>query len=372
MKKRWMSLLLTFTMFLTLAMPVMAAPAIPATVRLDKIFLYETVLGGKAEVVNGRTMVPIRGIAELLGADVDWIESEQKVIMTRANHTVEMRVGDQTAYVDGEAVVMDIAPCVTNGRTRIPARYMAEFFGQAVTWDAARSMVDIQEDYSIVGDSNLEEWAIPMGAMLKMINHEIYTVTGKIRSDEFACRRGSWDETGQYVVERARDGLASGWGLVNREELIGTILSMTEHGHNDTFLELAQSNYADSYTKQVYNKYGNKGILAWDLFRMSNVAQWGYESGYVTYAEALALIQPAAQGLKDNFSSWEEAYENYLYGYCWWSDTGVAGQDIYQTERGKIYKSEIKENFEFDNSLFSKPIIPIPGVSAEDLRKEIM
>lgn len=323
------------------------------------------------EIKDGRTMVPLRLIAERLGAIVDWDGTTGKVTMTRANQTVVMTLGSKTAYVDGKAMEMDVAPYVKSDRTLLPARYVAEFFGQKVDWDASNNKVSISEDFSVEGDSNLRAWAIPMGTMLHLVRNEEIGY-GRPRNKELQYPYFKY----KTVAKEAQDTLgAETWGINGREDLIETVLRMTDHGHNETFLERAESSYADAYTKQVYKKYGDKGILAWDLFRMSNLVQWGYNAGYVTYAESLALIQPAAQRLKDNFSSWEEAYENYLYGYCWWSGTGVAGQNIYQTERGKLY-TEMMANKEykayFDNSLFNKPIIPIPGVSAEDLRKEIM
>lgn len=58
---------------------------------------------------------------------------------------------------------------------------------------------------------------------------------------------------------------------------------------------------------------------------MSNLVQFGYEAGYVTYEEALVLLEPAAKRLQASFSSWRRAYENYLDGYGWWSGTGYAG-----------------------------------------------
>ena len=186
----------------------------------------------------------------------------------------------------------------------------------------------------------------------------------------------------------ARSALSGSWSIENREDLIETVASMTVAGHNINFLvdaalvnSLSASEYKQllanatgmdaymwPYTKQLSEKWGDRGILCWDLFRMSNLVQWGYNAGYVTYAEALALLEPAATLLCANFSSWEEAYENYLDGYNWWARNNVLGEDIWQTERGVKY-AQIKESYGqiFDDSLFKTGVLPVPGLSIDDV-----
>lgn len=183
--------------------------------------------------------------------------------------------------------------------------------------------------------------------------------------------------------ESFRENLSSAWGIRDREGLMELIGRMTLHGHNDSFQEaaaIAQSlseedmgallavssetdRYMWPYTKYLAEKWGDKGILAWDLFRISNLVQWGYTAGYISYEEALTLLEPAAVKLSESFSSWDEAYENYLDGYHWWERSDARGQDIWQTERGKLYqgmKADPKLDGLFDDSLFETGVIPLP------------
>lgn len=122
------------------------------------------------EIKDGRTMVPIRALAERLGADVGWNPTARQVSLTRAGVTIIMTVNSKTAYVNGKPVEMDVAPYITEGRTLIPARYVAEFFGQKVEWNNAQRQVDVSENKAAAGDSNLEAWALPMGALLSFLN----------------------------------------------------------------------------------------------------------------------------------------------------------------------------------------------------------
>ncbi|MCI9402070.1 MAG: DUF1266 domain-containing protein [Oscillospiraceae bacterium] len=323
------------------------------------------------EVKNERTMVPIRAVAEALGADVEWVQDTQQIVMTRAGVTVTMTLDSTTATIDDETVEMDVAPYATEGRTLIPARYVAEFFGQKVDWDGDKRQVLITEDKSVVGDSNLEAWALPMGAMLAKLNAGDPAVFGLYARSASAAKQ----------CHGVLDG--GSWNIPDREDLVYTVLSMTLYGHDANFREMvadvklrsqaerdaisatsdAWPSYMWEYTEYVDEKWGDRGIMAWDLFRMSNLVQWGYTAGYVTYEEALALLEPAAILLCANFSSWDEAYENYLDGYNWWARNDVLGQDIWETARGKQYQA-MKETFAtasiFDDTLFQTGVIGLP------------
>ena len=102
------------------------------TVSLDGELLT---LDTEVQVRRERTLVPIRAIAEALGADVAWAAETNEVTITRAGSTVTMTLGSPTASVDGETVTMDVAPFAEHERTYLPVRYVSEFFGQQVAWN---------------------------------------------------------------------------------------------------------------------------------------------------------------------------------------------------------------------------------------------
>ena len=379
--KKLCTILLTLALTLSLSAPALALHEGEIGICLDGDTYYPTDL--PVQVQNGRTMVPIRDLAEKLGADVEWVQESQQIVMTRAGSTVTMTLGETAADVDGTAVEMDAAPYAVEGRTLIPARYVAEFFGQKVTWDQEKQLVVVEEDKSVAGDSNLEAWALPMGAMLVRMNYgRIEGFGGDGRAVPMSYSTTSGMSPVMTMAEFARETLADSWSIYGRTDLIETVASMTVAGHNLDFLEaaaiadrltdaeledlIAQSGEVDAYmwpyTKALSEKWGDKGILAWDLFRMSNLAQWGYAAGYVTYAEALALVEPAATLLCETFSSWDEAYENYLDGYNWWNRTDLDGQDVWDTYRGRLYQSMSTGEYAglFDDSLFTTGVISLP------------
>ena len=94
------------------------------------------------QIISGRTLVPMRAIFEALGAEVEWDAATQTVIArTRWEQVVRLTVGSTEISIDGIAFQMDIAPIIQNGRTLVPARFVAQTLGYEVYWDAANSDV---------------------------------------------------------------------------------------------------------------------------------------------------------------------------------------------------------------------------------------
>jgi hypothetical protein len=108
--------------------------------------------GGVAKVMDvapyikdSRTYVPMRYLGEILGAEVVWDDAARTVTLTKADTTVVFTIGSTSYTVNGEAKTADVAPEITNSRTMLPARFVAEAFGAVVGWDAATQTVLIQK-----------------------------------------------------------------------------------------------------------------------------------------------------------------------------------------------------------------------------------
>lgn len=82
----------------------------------------------------GRTYVPIRFVTEALGASVEWIENEKKVIIRSEEALIELQINNKQYYVDGVPFINDVAPEIKNNRTMLPARIIAENLNCYVGW----------------------------------------------------------------------------------------------------------------------------------------------------------------------------------------------------------------------------------------------
>lgn len=99
--------------------------------------------GARAQVVNGRVLVPLRGVFEQMGAFVGWDPSTRTVLAQRGDTDVSLPLGSTTARVNGQPVRLDVPASVIGGRTLVPLRFIGEALGATVTWNAATRTVEI-------------------------------------------------------------------------------------------------------------------------------------------------------------------------------------------------------------------------------------
>ena len=101
------------------------------------------------KVVNDRTMLPARFVAENLGATVEWDGEKQLVTITGKNEkqedvTILITIGSDYAKVNGENVKLDSPAFVENDRTYTPIRFISENLGATVEWNETEQTVTIQ------------------------------------------------------------------------------------------------------------------------------------------------------------------------------------------------------------------------------------
>lgn len=97
-------------------------------------------------IINGRTMVPMRAILESLGATVSYDGKTSTVTAKAGTTTVIMSINNIYAKVDGTRVIMEAPPTVVQGRTMVPARIIAESLGKQVEWQANQNTVIIKDN----------------------------------------------------------------------------------------------------------------------------------------------------------------------------------------------------------------------------------
>lgn len=88
-------------------------------------------------MVGGRTLVPLRGIFEALGATVVWEGATRTVRAQRGQTSIELTLGNPMASVNGQPVTLDVPAQSVGGLTMVPLRFIGEALGADVDWRPA-------------------------------------------------------------------------------------------------------------------------------------------------------------------------------------------------------------------------------------------
>ena len=94
-------------------------------------------------LINGRTMVPMRIIFEALGAKVDWDGTTQTAIGETKKTTIKITIGKDYLLKNDNIVVLDSPAVVISGRTLVPVRAIAESLDCKVEWYGETKVVEI-------------------------------------------------------------------------------------------------------------------------------------------------------------------------------------------------------------------------------------
>lgn len=94
-------------------------------------------------LLNDRTLVPLRVIFEALGAQVEWEEATQTVTAVKGSDTIVLQINSTQMKAGDKTVTLDVPAQLINDRTLVPVRAVSEAFGCSVDWDDASQTVII-------------------------------------------------------------------------------------------------------------------------------------------------------------------------------------------------------------------------------------
>lgn len=110
------------------------------TIRVDG---RRPTLSTPARVVNGTTMGHVRAVAEALGATVQWDGAAQRITITKGDTVITMTIGSTTATVNGSPRTLNVAPFLVESGSQVPVRFVAETLGATISWDPDSRTVSI-------------------------------------------------------------------------------------------------------------------------------------------------------------------------------------------------------------------------------------
>ncbi|MBR1738248.1 MAG: hypothetical protein IJ736_14775 [Firmicutes bacterium] len=132
---------------------------------------------GTAPIIsNGRTLLPIRAIVEEMGGTVDWNAENKQTELKYKNTNIILTIDSQTALLNGEETKIDAIPVIINARTFLPIRFIAENFGFNVDWDSdSKTITILSPDKTAVMQTEVPEIQ-PIGEGKTLVVY--FSVTG--------------------------------------------------------------------------------------------------------------------------------------------------------------------------------------------------
>ncbi len=203
--------------------------------------------------VEDRTMLPARAVFEAIGATVDYIDEEEKVVATKDDTVVEFVINSNIMKINGEEKSIDVPAMIKNDRTLIPVRACAEAFDLNVDWNDTTHTVNVRipvslpiqsenmhMEYDNNGNLILEEY-LPGTDSGYSVDYTYNEHDLLIRS---AYHDGSWweeytyDDFGNRIRSESSDG------------------SWTVYQYDENDQEIFWEDSEGSWTKFAYNENG--------------------------------------------------------------------------------------------------------------------
>lgn len=155
-------------------------------------------------IENDCTLVPIRAIAEKLGAEVVWISPnvfmiKEKEIVMLSIGSKNMAIGSKNMAIDVFAAVsLDTPPIIVNNRTLVPLRAISEAFGSDVQWDGETCTVSIISNRTVTPEP-IDNYTDKL--MSKLPQDENYVVSPfSLKMAMLMTANGAEDETQKEIL----------------------------------------------------------------------------------------------------------------------------------------------------------------------------
>ena len=213
--------------------------------------------------------------------------------------------------------------------------------------------------------TDLEKYAVAFSSNLFEINKE----------NHFDFSNISYADEGKSILKKS-------WGITDYKSLVDNFNDLEESGHSGAYdkllallkkykgksvLEIAHVENLDViqttrlyYVEKMKDVLGSHGIEAWDEGREITTIRWGIGAGYISYDEAVSLIEPVVERIKKNYVSWDDYMAHYIAGRGFYA--------LYSSDYKSMAENAIKAA---ENSRKSIPYqeIKFSGINADKKHK---
>jgi hypothetical protein len=200
------------------ALPYQQAMANPpvVTVLLDGLPVAFDV---PPQIINGRTLVPFRLLAEAMNVNVNWDSDTRTISASEGKTRVTLQIDNKTAQINDLPFQLDVPPVIKDGRTLVPLRFFSEAFGCQVEWDGDTYTIRIASlprfmkviGFYALGDARTSSWTNLFGVPFPAIGSKNTDLV-----QELALGWYTIDEQGNLLTRSRRTAWQRppGWEIV--------------------------------------------------------------------------------------------------------------------------------------------------------------
>lgn len=99
--------------------------------------------GTKPLIMNSRTLLPLRAVIERMGGTLHWDDSTKTVTIVKGLIKIKLTINDPVIQINGQPLTLDTKPIIVNSRTLLPIRPVAEALGAQVHWEGVNKTVTV-------------------------------------------------------------------------------------------------------------------------------------------------------------------------------------------------------------------------------------
>lgn len=271
-------------------------------------------LKGEAQpqIVNGRTLVPVRTIFEALGANVDWDSDTKTIKAKKDNISVVMVISQDYITVNGETVDMDASAMIMGGRTYAPARYVAEAFDYSVDWDSKSKTVLINK---VINQTTTEK-----------STETTTVVTTKAETTTKKTQETTKVETTTKKVEKSTETTTmSAQEILNSSPIEGvgaTVFKLVKNDIKNAFklYHIGNANSNNRFSQSTYNKF----MEMWKSTAKTDVEKQFVSQSQIVYKSMITTCKkldqrvgkhPASTDVRNYCEKRRETLENMISTY---------------------------------------------------------
>ncbi len=204
----------------------------------------------EAQIINSRTMVPLRKIFEVLDCSVDWDEPTKTVTATKKNMSIILQIGNKEAkLIDNttkkeQIFELDSEPVIVSNRTLVPFRFIGESLGMTVAWDADTSTAII----------------IDFDSLAQVINSKSKVLYSNLLGNYISIERKYYDDADSSFNNTTKLTIES------NKKNDGTTVNITINGTSDFAKEVK----TEEWENVSYTVFENGDIYT-DNYALSNM-----------------------------------------------------------------------------------------------------